>query len=87
MLEEIREKCCSHCEAECDGCWLKELIADYTKQVRKEVVEFINKCFEMQKYESIWINPDKTEFGCDVSYAYEWWESFRKILLDQIQEK
>ena len=60
-------------------------IADYTKQVRKEVVEFIDKCFEMQKYESIWINPDKTEFSCDVSYAYEWWESFRKTLLDQTQ--
>ena len=60
-------------------------LSDHTKQVRKEVVEFIDKCFEMQKYESIWINPDKTEFSCDVSYAYEWWESFRKILLDQIQ--
>ena len=69
---------------EIDTCPLKSL-SDYTKQVRKEVVEFIDKCFEMQKYESIWINPDKTEFSCDVGYAYEWWESFRKILLDQIQ--
>ena len=60
-------------------------LSDYTKQARKEIVEFIDKCFEMQKYESIWINPDKTEFSCDVSYAYEWWESFRKILLDQIE--
>jgi hypothetical protein len=44
VLEEIEEKCCSHCEAECDGCWLKELVADYTKQARKEVVrEIIEK--------------------------------------------
>lgn len=41
VLEEIKEKCCSHCEAECDGCWLKELISDHTKQVRKEVCEEI----------------------------------------------
>lgn len=60
-------------------------ISYYSKQVRKEVVEFIDKCFEMQKYESIWINPDKTEFSCDVGYAYEWWESFRKILLNKLQ--
>ena len=60
-------------------------IAEHDKQVKKEVVEFIDKCFEMQKYESIWINPDKTEFSCDASYAYEWWESFRKILLAQIE--
>lgn len=46
MLEEIKEKCCSRCEAECDGCWLKELITEYTKQVRKEVCEKIYKVLE-----------------------------------------
>ena len=43
VLEEIVEKCCSHCEAECDGCWLKQSLTDYTKQVRKEVCEYIGK--------------------------------------------
>ena len=39
VIEEIKEKCCSHCEAECDGCWLKELISDYTKQVCEKIRE------------------------------------------------
>lgn len=46
VLEEIKEKCCSHCEAECDGCWLKELIAEYTKQVRKEVLDKVYEVLE-----------------------------------------
>lgn len=51
VLEEIKEKCCSHCEAECDGCWLKELIADYTTQVREEVVEEIRERLKNAKLE------------------------------------
>ena len=58
VLEEIKEKCCLHCEAECDGCWLKELISDYTKQVRKEVCEEIRK--QLKNMDFI---ANDTEFG------------------------
>lgn len=47
VLEEINEKCCSYCESECDGCWLKELITDHDKQVRKEVCEQIGRKIAM----------------------------------------
>lgn len=38
---EIKEKCCSQCYAECDGCWLEELITDRLAEERKKVVQEI----------------------------------------------
>lgn len=40
---EINEKCCSRCDAECDGCWLEELITDRLAEERKKVVQKIRE--------------------------------------------
>lgn len=60
VLEEIKEKCCSHCEAECDGCWLKELIAEHDKQVRKEMVQEIRNKIEQAKMIYEWKGKEIT---------------------------
>lgn len=41
LYDEIKEKCCSRCDAECDGCWLEELITDRLSEERKKVVQEI----------------------------------------------
>ena len=79
VLEEIAEKCCSHCEAECDGCWLKEIISDYTKQVRKEVCERLDKIIE--KY---LCKKGRYRESIDISSIIK---QVMKEDLDQIQEK
>lgn len=49
---EIKEKCCSKCGAECDGCWLEELITDRLTEERKKVVQEI-KNYVCNKYARI----------------------------------
>ena len=40
---EIKEKCCSKCDAECDGCWLEELITNRLAEERKKVVQEVKQ--------------------------------------------
>ena len=60
LYEEIKEKCCSRCDAECDGCWLEELITDRLKEERKRVVrEIRNHINDRIQNESCFMTRDE----------------------------
>lgn len=39
IYKEICQRCCPYCDAECDGCWLEELINKELAEERKKVVD------------------------------------------------
>lgn len=43
IYKEICQKCCPYCDAECDGCWLEELINEELAEERKRVVQEIKQ--------------------------------------------
>jgi hypothetical protein len=51
IYKEICEKCCPYCDAECDGCWLEELINKELAEERKKVVQEIRG---KGKKENVW---------------------------------
>lgn len=77
IYKEICEKCCPYCDAECDGCWLEELINEELAEERKKVVQEIREwCKESFDYTKL-----PNELGCWVAVNRE--EFFN--ILDQIE--
>ena len=69
---EIKEKCCSKCDAECDGCWLEKLITDRLAEERKKVIERIKDLAE------IYTEPSAKGFDFETYILTE--ENLNKIL-------
>ena len=44
----------------------------------KEVVSFIDKEIDRQRFESKWQKRDGTQESCDVGYVNEWWKDIFK---------
>lgn len=76
---EIKEKCCSQCYAECDSCWLEELINKELSEERKKVVQEIKN--EIKKLKK---SAPKHDIGYDCDDVLLSYLEISEIL-DQIE--
>lgn len=48
------------------------------------LIDYIDKAFERQEYESRWLNEQGEYLSADIGYAYEWWKYAMKPELRRV---